>query len=186
MSVKTKLFCRALLLFCASLSLLLSPSSNRAQETLITASIEHTKVDAELIDIPVMLKLNESGALDFFDRVVSNPAYSKKFRVEDDQGNPWYVEKELWDYSNQLVILHVKVPLVSSTADTVIKLYDDEAMADSVNYLGDPGTQTAQNVRDANFTHVLNLTKNGDATEIRIKGIRYRCVAKDFGGFRIG
>ena len=171
MSVKTNPFHRVLLYLCVSISLILFllPSGIRAQETLITATIDHTKVDADLTDFPVMLKLYESNAMDFFDRIVSNPAYAQKFRLEDDQGNPCYVEKELWDYSNQLVILHVKVPLVSSTADTVIKLYYDEAMADNVSYLGDTGSPAAQNVWDANFTHVLHLPESGNGIEDEYK-----------------
>ncbi|CAB1064775.1 hypothetical protein D1BOALGB6SA_9572, partial [Olavius sp. associated proteobacterium Delta 1] len=65
-------------------------------------------MDADLVDFPVMLKLDESNALGFFNQIVSDPASSLKFRVEDSLGVQCYVEKELWDYANRVVILHVK------------------------------------------------------------------------------
>jgi RHS repeat-associated protein len=150
-----------------ALNILMSPDTCEAE--LIVATIDHRKIDEDLINFPVMLKLDESNARDFFDRIVSNPSYSQKFWVKDSQGDQCYVEKELWDYPKRLVILHVKVPLVKSTEDTVIKLFYDEAMADNTTHVGEAGSTAAQNVWDANYTHVyhLNQDPSGGADSIK-------------------
>ena len=171
MTVSKSVLLKILSFFCAGLLLFLflSPSITRAENTLITAAIDHTKVDADLVDFPVILKLKESNAQNFFDRIVSNPDNSLKFRVQDSQGTPCYVEKELWNYPNRTVILHVKLPFVSSTEDTVIKLFYDETMLDNDSYVGEVGSPAARNVWDANFTHVLHLSESGNGTDDEYK-----------------
>ncbi|CAB1055749.1 hypothetical protein D1BOALGB6SA_483, partial [Olavius sp. associated proteobacterium Delta 1] len=109
-----------------------------------------------------MMKLDESNAQDFFDRIVSDPANSLKFQVVNEQGRQCYVEQELWDYANRLVILHVKVPVVSAAEDTVLKLYYDETMADNDVYVGETGSAAAQNVWDDDFVLVMHMAQ--DAT----------------------
>ncbi|CAB1057145.1 hypothetical protein D1BOALGB6SA_1884, partial [Olavius sp. associated proteobacterium Delta 1] len=79
-----------------------------------------------------------------------------KFRVEDSLGVQCYVEKELWDYANRVVILHVKVPLVNSAIDTVLKLIYDETMVDNDDYVGDTGDTPAQSVWDDDFVLVMH------------------------------
>ena len=138
--------------------------SNVCGTELIVATIDHHKIDAALENFPVLLKLDETRARDFFDRIVSNPDNSLKFRVDDSTGSPCYVEKELWDYPNRLVILHVKVPLVSSTEDTVLTLIYDETMANNASFVGDVGSPAGHKVWDGNFTHVLHLSESGDGT----------------------
>ncbi|CAB1063807.1 hypothetical protein D1BOALGB6SA_8591, partial [Olavius sp. associated proteobacterium Delta 1] len=52
----------------------------------IKATIDHDKIDEDLMDFPVVMKLDESNAQDFFDRIVSDPANSLKFQVVNEQG----------------------------------------------------------------------------------------------------
>ena len=150
---------RVLLRVCACLMLLFANEVNGA-ESYIAATVDHTMIDEDLVDFPVMLLLDETNAQDFFDRIVSNPVYSLKFRVEDSLGSQCYVEKELWVYTNRTVVLHVQIPLVSSATDTVIKLFYDETMADNDTYVGDTGTEAAQNVWDSNFDFVYHMADN--------------------------
>ncbi len=139
--------------------------SNVCAGELILAIIDHQKIDADLENFPVMLKLNKASAPDFFERIVSSPDNSLKFRVEVDTNNPCYVEKERWDYDNRTVILHVKIPVVSSTADTVLTLFYSEAMVDNSEYIGSVGSPAGQRVWDHHFTHVLHLSEIGNGTE---------------------
>ena len=137
-------------------------STPSATTSYIIVTIDHTKIDADLADFPVMLKLNESNAQDFFDRIVSDPTHSMKFRIEDSPGSQCYVEKVFWDYTNRLAILYVKVPLVSATEDTTLKLLYDETMLDNDTYIGETGTVAAQNVWDSIFVGVWHLGESGN------------------------
>ncbi|CAB1059741.1 hypothetical protein D1BOALGB6SA_4506, partial [Olavius sp. associated proteobacterium Delta 1] len=49
-------------------------STPSAETSYITVTIDHFKIDADLVDFPVMLKLDESNALGFFNQIVSDPA----------------------------------------------------------------------------------------------------------------
>ncbi|CAB1065623.1 hypothetical protein D1BOALGB6SA_10420, partial [Olavius sp. associated proteobacterium Delta 1] len=49
-------------------------STPSAGESCIAVTIDHTQIDADLVDFPVMLKLDESNALGFFNQIVSDPA----------------------------------------------------------------------------------------------------------------
>jgi hypothetical protein len=51
----------------------------KAEELSIIVTIDHTKIDADLADFPVVLKLNDANAQDFFDRIVSNPGQCAGF-----------------------------------------------------------------------------------------------------------
>ncbi len=138
--------CAGLLIF-----LIFSPIGAQAREAYILGTIDHTKVDADLMDFPVTLLLDDTNAWDFLDRMVINPQNMLKFRVHDSRDNPCYVEKELWDAVGRKVVLHVKVPYVSATEDTVIRPFYDEMMVDDHTYMGEVGSTAGQKVWDSNF-----------------------------------
>jgi YD repeat-containing protein len=89
--------------------------------------------------------------------------------VEDSTGSQCFVEKELWDYDNRVVILHVKAPFVSSSEDTVLNLFYDETMVDHDTHVGEIGSRPAQNVWDLYFTHVLHLSESGNGSDHEYK-----------------
>ena len=62
--------------------------------------------------------------------------YRKKIKLEDSEGNQCYTEIESWDQINKKVILHTKVPFISTTADTKLNLLYDSTMDDNVEYIG--------------------------------------------------
>ena len=90
-----------------------------------------------------------------FDKLGSS---SKKIAVTQSDGiTECYVEIELWDDANEIAILHVKVPSVSSSVATVLYLYYDAAHADNDTYVGDTGEAAAQSVWDSNFVGVWHM-----------------------------
>jgi hypothetical protein len=153
------------LLFLLFITLNIFVTANVRAAELIVVTIDHQKIDADLEDFPVMLNLDDSNVPNFIDRIVSIPDNALKFRAEDSTGSQCYIEKELWDYNARSVILHVKVPLISSTVDTVLTLTYDESMPDNTAFIGEVGSPAAQNVWDNHFTHVLHLNEIGIGTD---------------------
>ena len=166
MKVKICFFRKSIsLLFLLFITLNIFVTANVCSAELIVVTIDHKKIDANLEGFPVMLKLDDSNVPNFIDRIVSNPDNTLKFKVEDGTGSQCYVEKELWDYNARSVILHVKVPLVSSTVDTALTLIYDETIPDNTAYIGEAGSPAAQKVWDKFFTHVLHLSEIGHGTD---------------------
>lgn len=82
-------------------------------------TIDHDKVDASLTDFPTLVKLTSSN----FDFSKPSPnGYDIQFTSEDGL-TPLSYERELYDAANQLAYFWVKVPSVSSSADTDFYMY---------------------------------------------------------------
>lgn len=56
--------------------------------------------------------------------------------------------------------LWVKVPSISSSADTILKLYYDSTHADNTTYVGDIGSLPGQTVWDINFIAVYHMAQD--------------------------
>ena len=80
-------------------------------------------------------------------------------------GDQCYVEIEYWDDANEQAVLHVKVPSISDSADTVLYLYFDSTQADNTTYVGDTGDAAAQNVWDSDFVGVHHLSETATGTQ---------------------
>jgi hypothetical protein len=81
--------------------------------TAYNFTIDSDKIDAELTDFPVGVKLSAA----FLDGLGANDWQYLHCTVDDVE---CYVEIETWDPSNDLAVIWVKVPTVSASADTVI------------------------------------------------------------------
>jgi hypothetical protein len=136
----------------------------------VKITIDSNDIDGELTDFPVLLHLGASSGINggdvsfVFDEVGSN---SKKIAVTTSDGTECYVEIEEWDSANEQAWLWVKVPSISSTADTDLYLYYDTAHEDNIVYVGDTTSAPAENVWDSNFKLVAHMNDNPDASSIR-------------------
>ncbi len=59
----------------------------------------------------------------------------ERIKITDASDNLLYTEVESWDLDNKKATLHVKVPTVSSTADTVLTLDYNDSNADNSDYI---------------------------------------------------
>ena len=136
----------------------------------IKITIDHTKIDANLTDFPVLVHLSSSSGRNkndisaVFDELTSNTNRKKIAVTTSDGAIQCYVEIGYWSDAEEQAALWVKVPDVSSTTDTVLYLYYDSAHVDNTNYVGDTGSTPAQKVWDSNFVGVWHLTENGNGT----------------------
>jgi len=108
-------------------------------------TIDKTKVDADLTDFPVLVKLTSSNFN--FSRARSD-GYDIRFTSSDGTTLLKY-ERERHDSSNQVAEYHVKIPFVSSSSNT-----------DFYIYYGNPSASDGAdptNVWDSNFKGVWHL-----------------------------
>ena len=117
-------------------------------------TIDHTKVDSDLTDFPVMVKLNSSN-FDFS----KSQTNGNDIRFVLLDGTLLKYERDLHDSTNQKAVYWVKIPAVSSIADTVFKLYfGNPVVGDGV----DP-----TNVWDNEFVMVQHMNDNPDTSHIK-------------------
>ncbi|MEM2144901.1 MAG: DUF2341 domain-containing protein, partial [Candidatus Jordarchaeaceae archaeon] len=129
----------------------------------VKVMIDHNDVDNVLIDFPVLVYLSNSSGRNnddvtfIFDEVGSD---SKKIAVTTSDGTTQcYVEIEKWDNLSEQAWLWVKVPSISTAIDTCLYLYYDKNQPDNTDYVGDIGSNTAQNVWDSSFKGVWHLSE---------------------------
>ena len=126
--------------------------------------IDSSKVDATLTDFPVTIILSiASGIGDadvsaVFDELTSD-ANRFKIAVTDENNQQLYVEIESWDDATETAVLHVKVPSISSSANTILYLYYDSAQADNTSYVGDTTDAVTHNVWDSDFKSVYHMNQ---------------------------
>ena len=135
----------------------------------IEFSIDRTRVDGDLADFPVRLHLGASSGIAGADLT---PVFdtlgpeSRKIAVTSSDGlTQLYVEIEAWDATSRTADLWVRVPLVSSTQDTVLFLYYDPAQPDNTAYVGLPGEPAAQAVWNPGYVGVWHM--GGDPALVR-------------------
>ena len=136
-------------------------------------TLDHTKIDSDQVDFPVMLHISASSGIgsvdvsDVFDKLTSD-ANRKKIAVTTSGGvTQCYVEIERWDDANEQAWLWMKAPALSSAADPVFYQYYDPAQADNTTYIGDTGDTPAQSVWDSSFKLVMHMAQdpNGDVAD---------------------
>lgn len=121
----------------------------------IKITVDHTKIDSDLPNFPVLLKVTSSAV---FTELGAN---SKKIAVTTSNGvTQNYVEIENWDNGNTVAWLWTKVPTVVSGIDADIYLYYDNSKADNTDYVGDVGSAPAQDVWDDNFVGVWHMSQD--------------------------
>jgi prenyltransferase beta subunit len=100
----------------------------------------------------------------------SYSGYSKKIAVTTSDGKTQnYVEIESWDDINNEANLWVKVPSISSTADTTLYLYYDNRQRPNKEYVGNTGEYPARRVWDNGYVAVYHMAQNPSATPPQMK-----------------
>jgi len=133
--------------------------------------IDSTKIDEDLTDFPVLVKLTSSNF--DFSKAKSDGA-DIRFLASDDTTLLSY-ERERHDATNQEAEYWVRIPSVSSSADTVFYIYYGNPSATDG---ADP-----TNVWDANYKGVWHLKETGtdtrvDSTSNANNGTPYNGVAE--------
>ena len=121
-------------------------------------TIDQTKVDADLSDFPVLVKLTSSNF--DFSKALST-GYDIRFTSSDGETLLKY-ERERHDQANSLAEYWVKVPSVSGTVDTDFYVYYGKSDASD-------GADAA-NVWDSNFKNVYHLKNATTSTVSDSKG----------------
>jgi len=128
-------------------------------------TIESDNIDATLTDFPLLIHLSGScgsssqDLTGIFDRIATN---SKKIALTTSDGaTQCYVEIEEWDNSNQEAWLWARIPSISSSADTDLYLYYDNAQADNDTYVGLTNSAPADSVWTNDYTAVYHLAESG-------------------------
>jgi hypothetical protein len=126
----------------------------------IPIRIDSSKIDATLTNFPLRLYLTgDSGpdGIDFSDVFTELGDSDRKKLSVMSGATECYVEIVYWDAASEKAILDVRVPSVSSSADTELDLYYDSTEPENTDYVGDTGSTPAQTVWDGNFTAVYHL-----------------------------
>jgi len=114
--------------------------------------IDHTKIDSDLTDFPVAVILNSSRH--DFSKGNAN-GYDTRFTASDGETLLKY-ERERHDSTNQVAEYWVKIPSVSSSANTIFYFYY------RTQTTGDGAEPT--NVWDSDFAGVYHLKETGNGT----------------------
>ena len=132
--------------------------------------IDSTKISTDLTDFPVMIKLSASCGIASYDATavfteLGSDANRKKISVvaTNEYGDKLVCPIEIvkWDHASEEAWLWVKVPSISSTADTQLHLYYDSSLDDS-SHVGDIGETIAQTVWSNGFDQVLHMQDYGN------------------------
>jgi len=111
-------------------------------------TIDNTKVDASLVDFPVLVALTNTN----FDFTKAQPGGEDIRFTSSDGETLLKYERERHDSVNELAEYHVKVSSVSSSADTEIYLYYGNS--------GASDGEDAVNVWDSNFVAVYHMNND--------------------------
>jgi hypothetical protein len=115
--------------------------------------IDSSKIDAELSNFPVGIKVESSTG--FLDGAASN-AWERIHATVN--GTECYVEVEKWDIAEEEAVLWVRVPTVSASANTSIKL--EIGVNNTTTYVGETGDAAAKAVWDSDFIGVYHLNQD--------------------------
>lgn len=131
----------------------------------IKLTIDYNKIDSNLSNFPVTVFFTSSQGEEIFDEFDADSDYMKCAFTSDNGTTQLYAEKELFDVSEEKAIYHVKVPSISSSANTIIYYYFDNSHSDNTDYIGAIDTTAGANVWDSNFKAVYHMA---DADNARI------------------
>lgn len=129
----------------------------------IELMIDHSRIASTLKDFPVLVHLSSSSGItsadvsEVFSALESDGNRTKIAFTAGDGVTQLYAEIEKWDQSNAQAWIWVRIPEISSTADTPLYLYYDKRQADNSEWVGDTGSTTAARVWDSRFVDVQHL-----------------------------
>jgi hypothetical protein len=127
-------------------------------------TIDNTKVSATLSDFPVYLKIGSSAGIGTDDLTditddLGSSTYRKKIAVTTSNGtSQCNVEIAFENIAGGVMELHVRVPSISSSEDTLLYIYWDSTLtvADNAN-VGDIGEAAGQAVWEPGFAGVWHM-----------------------------
>ena len=131
----------------------------------VKLTIDNTDIDVALTNFPILVYISTSSGrnnddLSFVFDELQNDANRKKIAVTTDDGQTeCYVKIETWSEANEQAWLWVKVPSISSDADTDLYLYFDSSHADNTAYVGNVGSVPAETVWDATYLMVFHFSE---------------------------
>ncbi len=132
-----------------------------------TMTIDSTKIDETLTDFPVLLNITAAsgtGDTDLTGVFAQTGTEYTRFLCKTSAGDEIYADIERWDSVNNTAQLHIKIPSISSSSSTIIKLYYIAETPVSNDYIGMSGSLNAQNVWDANFMLVCHMAQDPSGT----------------------
>ncbi len=109
-------------------------------------TIDHTQVDADLTNFPVLINLTSDS-----DLAAKAQDNGDDILFTDSDGTKLNHEIELFDGSNGQLIAWINVPVLSSTTDTILAMY-----------YGNPSATNQENVAgvwDSDYVSVLHLSE---------------------------
>jgi len=128
-----------------------------------TLTIDYNDIDDDLIDFPITIPINDSvgtNGLDLSSLVSTNSWLNISVEApsvaDPDIYEPCSIEVEFWDSVNKKGLLHAKIPKISSTEDTIVKLITGEENSN----IGVTGSAIAQTVWDENFAAVYTMAQD--------------------------
>ena len=136
----------------------------------IALTIDCTKIDATQTDFPCLIYLSAASGIGdvdascVFDELGSDANRFKIAITSDDGTTQLYVEIEQWDDANEKAWLHVKMPSISSSVDTVLCLYYDSYQADNTTYVGDTNSSPAESVWESANLIVYHFDQDPEGT----------------------
>jgi len=140
-------------------------SSTLPYANKITLTIPYGNILNTLYNFPVLINLTKTSGFNKQDvtklfNVLEGPENRKKIAITDYTGVAMcYTEIECWAHSEKTAQLWVKVPVISSTVDTILYLYYDKTASDNI-LIGDFLSVNAKKVWSSNFFSVYNTSQN--------------------------
>jgi hypothetical protein len=125
--------------------------------------VDHDDVDQDLFDFPLMVYLSTASGMHgedvsfVFSELLAHEDRLKIAVTTFDGVTQCMAEIDKWDPGRLAAWIWVKVPFVSSVADTILYLYYDADQMPNTAFVGDTGTPAAQSVWDNGFTGVWHM-----------------------------
>jgi len=138
-------------------SVLISPSAGASLDGAYRdITIDSTNIDADLTDYPLPLIIGTSSGQTNVDLSGILDTDSSKIHVHDSNGFNCKIEIQRWDAVNDIGILWVKVPSISSSQDTTIRIYYDSDLSGNTE-IGAVGSANGISVFSSYYKHVWHM-----------------------------
>lgn len=141
-------------------------------------TIDHTSVDSELYDFPLVVKIDTSvGTTGFDNSTVFNDLslfnYAMRWSIQTSDNSQLYAEIMEWDVTNRKAIIWVQVPYISSDVDTKLTFYYNHLLPSNLYNVGYSNNILVSHVWGPHVVGIWHM--NEDPGEVNdIKDSSYR------------
>lgn len=132
---------------------------SEVQPTIKYATIDNTLIDSTLTNFPIGIQITATDGL--VNGLGTTDYEGFHFTVG---GVECYAEVDVWEPNNGSAVFWVRVPSVSSSADTVVKIQNVED--DNTAYVGITGSTPAQTVWDSDFVGVWHMSQDPSTSDL--------------------